>query len=177
MSCCQLPYCISTLFGGEREGYGLKKGSSYIHIIVWKMLSEISTLCVSFLTSWWWWSMLWGVIRSGLGRWYSVAKNIKVDPYSYTKYSRKEWLIYIPGLPFWGQILNKINFLKSDQILVKFGGKNLNQTMQCIYQILHFMGGHCWRPYMYNCYPCSQHIPRDIPLSPPPIPLWGFMES
>ena len=30
---------------GEGEEYGLKKGSSYMYIIVWKMLAKIITLC------------------------------------------------------------------------------------------------------------------------------------
>ena len=36
---------LSTLFGGVGEGYGLNKGSSYMHIIVWKTQSKISTSC------------------------------------------------------------------------------------------------------------------------------------
>ena len=36
---------LSTLFGGGREGYGLKKGSSYMHIIVSKTRSKISASC------------------------------------------------------------------------------------------------------------------------------------
>ena len=36
---------LSTLFGGGGEGYGLKKGSSYMHVIVWKTWFEISAGC------------------------------------------------------------------------------------------------------------------------------------
>ena len=36
---------LSTLFGGGKGGIGLKKGSSYMHIIVWKMGSKISASC------------------------------------------------------------------------------------------------------------------------------------
>ena len=45
-SCCQLPCWTSHhCFVGVGEGYGLKKGSSYIHIIVWKTRSKISASC------------------------------------------------------------------------------------------------------------------------------------
>ena len=36
---------LSTLFGGGGEGYGLKKGSSYMYIIVRKTWSKISASC------------------------------------------------------------------------------------------------------------------------------------
>ena len=36
---------LSTLFGWVGEGYGLKKGSSYMHIIVSKTRSKISSSC------------------------------------------------------------------------------------------------------------------------------------
>ena len=34
------------MFGGGGEGYGLKKGSSYMHIVVWKTQSKISAIYV-----------------------------------------------------------------------------------------------------------------------------------
>ena len=36
---------LSILFGGVGERYGLEKDSKYMHIIVWKTQSKISTGC------------------------------------------------------------------------------------------------------------------------------------